>query len=129
MFLRKVANFIVESLFNKVAGLQVCNFIKNKFQHRCFLAKFAKFLKHLFWRTSTDENLRYSEWNANLVRFWFPVINLLINLWNHYVLVKIAGQQQRRYRLFDNSDLLFLNEDETWVIWQNEKNFINSLWH
>ena len=50
-------------------------------------------------------------------------------MWNHYVLVKIAGQQQRRNRLFDNSDLLFLNEDETWVIWQNEKNFINSLWH
>ena len=31
------------SLFNKVAGLQVCNSIKKRLQHRCFPLKFAKF--------------------------------------------------------------------------------------
>ena len=29
-----------------VEGLQVFNFIKKRLQHRCFLAKFASFLKH-----------------------------------------------------------------------------------
>ena len=30
---------VLESLFNKVAGHQACNFIKNRIQHRCFPAK------------------------------------------------------------------------------------------
>ena len=40
----------VESLFNEVgcAGLQVCNFIKKRFQLRCFSVNIAKFLKKLF---------------------------------------------------------------------------------
>ena len=33
-----------KSLFYKVVGLRVCNFIKKKLQHRCFPVKFAKFL-------------------------------------------------------------------------------------
>ena len=36
---------VLESPFNKVAGLQSCNFIKNRLQHRCFPVKFAKFLR------------------------------------------------------------------------------------
>ena len=35
---------VLESLFNKVAGLQICNFIKKRLQSRCFLVNFAKFL-------------------------------------------------------------------------------------
>ena len=31
------------SLFLKKAGLQVCNFIKKRLQHRCFLVKFTLF--------------------------------------------------------------------------------------
>ena len=34
---------MLESLFNKVAGLKVCNFIKKKLQHRYFPVKFANF--------------------------------------------------------------------------------------
>ena len=34
-----------ETLFNKVTGLKICNFIKKRHQHRCFYVKFAKFLK------------------------------------------------------------------------------------
>ena len=35
----------LESLFNKVVGLQACNFIEQRFQHnRCFPLKFSKFL-------------------------------------------------------------------------------------
>ena len=34
----------MESLFDKAAGLQVCNFIKKKLQLRCFPFNIAKFL-------------------------------------------------------------------------------------
>ena len=37
----------LESLFNKVAGLQACNFIKKRLEHRCFPVNFAKFLRTL----------------------------------------------------------------------------------
>ena len=36
---------LLESLFNKVAGFQACNFIKKRLQHWCFPVKFAKFLR------------------------------------------------------------------------------------
>ena len=45
----------LESLFNKVAGLEACNFIKKRIQQRCFPVKFAKlfktpfFTEHLQW--------------------------------------------------------------------------------
>ena len=35
---------MLESLFNKVAGPQACNFIKKRLQHKCFPVKFAKIL-------------------------------------------------------------------------------------
>ena len=44
---------VLEFLFNKVIGLQGCNFIKKKFHHICFRAKFATFL-----RTSILKNIR-----------------------------------------------------------------------
>ena len=44
---------VLKSLLNKVAGLQRCNFIKKRFQHRSFLVKFSKYL-----RTFTEERLR-----------------------------------------------------------------------
>ena len=34
---------VLESLFTKVAGLQGCNFIKKRLQHRRFPVKFAHF--------------------------------------------------------------------------------------
>ena len=42
-FHRKIP--VLESLFNKVARLKTCNFIKKRPQHRCFLVKLAKFLR------------------------------------------------------------------------------------
>ena len=33
---------VLESLFNKDAGLKTCCFIKKRLQHRCFPVKFAK---------------------------------------------------------------------------------------
>ena len=46
---------VSESDFNKVASLQVCNFIKKILQHKRFLVKFPRFLRkppfteHLRW--------------------------------------------------------------------------------
>ena len=43
---------VLESLFNKIAGLEACNFIKKILQHRCFPVKLAKFLRTpFFYRT------------------------------------------------------------------------------
>ena len=36
---------VLDSLFNKVVGLQACNFIKKKLQQWCFPVNIAKFLK------------------------------------------------------------------------------------
>ena len=36
---------VLESLFNKVAGLKTCNFIKKRLQHRCFSVNIASFFK------------------------------------------------------------------------------------
>ena len=36
---------VLESRFDKVAGLKVCNFTKKRLQPRCFPANIAKFLR------------------------------------------------------------------------------------
>ena len=36
---------VLELLFNIVAGLEDCNYIKKRFQHKCFLVNIAKFLR------------------------------------------------------------------------------------
>ena len=42
-----------ESLFNKVAGVEACNFILKRFQLRCFPVNIVKFFKNIsFYRTS-----------------------------------------------------------------------------
>ena len=45
---------MLESLFNRVADIRACNFIKKKLQHSCFPVKFAKF----FTITYFDEHQR-----------------------------------------------------------------------
>ena len=50
-FLRKI--FVLQSLFNKVAGLKTCNFINKRLQHKCFLVKFAKFLRTPFLQNTS----------------------------------------------------------------------------
>ena len=51
---------VLESLFNKLAGQKACNFIKKRFQHRCFpknIAEFSRiafFIQHLLWLSSNN---------------------------------------------------------------------------
>ena len=42
------------SLFNKVAVLKTCNFIKKRLQHRCFPVKIARFLRTPFLHNTSD---------------------------------------------------------------------------
>ena len=39
----------LESLFNKDAGLQACNFIKKRLKRRCFPVNIAEFLRTAFF--------------------------------------------------------------------------------
>ena len=45
---------MLEFLFNKVADLQTCNFIKQRLQHRYFSVKFAKSLRASFLQNACD---------------------------------------------------------------------------
>ena len=36
---------VLESLFNKIEGLQIYNFIKKRFQNKCFPENIAKLLR------------------------------------------------------------------------------------
>ena len=52
-FLKNITKFhnkalALESLFNKVASLKVCNFIKNRLHHSCFPLNITKFLRTAF---------------------------------------------------------------------------------
>ena len=44
---------MLEFLFNKVAGLQICSFIKKRLQHWCFSMKFAKSLRASFLQNNS----------------------------------------------------------------------------
>ena len=43
---------VLDSLFNKVAGLKACNFMKKRLRHRCFAVNIAKYLRTAFLKTS-----------------------------------------------------------------------------
>ena len=45
--LKNLLIFTGKPLFNQVAGLQICNFLKKRFHRRCFSVNIAKFLKKL----------------------------------------------------------------------------------
>ena len=47
---------MLESLLDKVVGLQACNFIKKRLEHRCFPVKLAIFL-NFFKNTFFDRTL------------------------------------------------------------------------
>ena len=44
---------VLESLFNKVAGLKVSSFIEKKPQYKCFSVNIAKFLKTAFFHKTS----------------------------------------------------------------------------
>ena len=61
IFTRKTA--VLEFLFNKVAGLHACNFIKKRHENRYFPVNIAK-----FFRTPTLKNI--CEWLLLIMSIW-----------------------------------------------------------
>ena len=61
---------VLESLFNKAAGLQSCNFIKKRLQQMCFPKNICKifknvfFIEHLWWLL-----LEYCYWPTSIDPF------------------------------------------------------------
>ena len=53
---------MLESLFNKIAGLQACNFIKKRLQHSCFPVNIVT----LFKNTNFQERLQTAAANVFL---------------------------------------------------------------
>ena len=45
---------VLKSLFNRVAGLSACSFIKKRLQNRCFSVEFTKFLRTPKWKSAND---------------------------------------------------------------------------
>ena len=69
------------SLFNKVAGLQACNFIKKRLQHGCFPVNIAKCLRTAFFK----EHLRWLfllKFTVQIQVFLHPCGLFLINYRN-----------------------------------------------
>ena len=46
-----------ESLLDKVVGIQACNFIKKRLQHRCFSVNIVKFLRTLILKNACERPL------------------------------------------------------------------------
>ena len=62
---------VIESLFNKVADLQACNFTKKRLQHRCFPVKFVKFFRTTILKNICERLLLAGElWNYKTSSTW-----------------------------------------------------------
>ena len=61
---------MLEALFNQVAGLQFCNFIQKRFQHKCFSVNITKFLETLI---------------LNKICEWLPLNNVKPNFSSIYL--------------------------------------------
>ena len=81
--------YVLESLFNKYAGLEACNFIKKILHRRCFSVKFAKFLRipfteHIRWLLLeiSHELSLYGIWEQWMVSFsgtyWLPSVYIIL---------------------------------------------------
>ena len=68
---------MLESLFNEVAGLKACNFIKKEIQHKFFSVNIAKVLRTPFYRTdlvAASESCQTSTQTDILIVFLLAVI-------------------------------------------------------
>ena len=62
---------VLESLFNKIAGLKICNFIKKRLQRKYFPVKFTNFLTTLFlYRTGPVVACIHAKVGKALVRYY-----------------------------------------------------------
>ena len=72
---------MLESLFNKLAGLQACIFIKKRLQHGCFPVNNTK-----FWSTSSNDCFCISETETTNNVIYIPAENFIFNfrIWKKF---------------------------------------------
>ena len=74
---------MLKFLSNKIAGLQACNFIKKRLQHRCFSVKFSKSL-----RASSSQNIYGGYiWKYLMNFLFFSIMQMMNRVIVWYVLV------------------------------------------
>ena len=89
------------SLFsNKNAGLQACNFIKKRLQHRCLLANIAKFLG-----TSIQKNIR----ERLLLRVFPFMLVERFHIWTNNITCYIGSEEVVFSKTKENKAILKLS--------------------
>ena len=90
---------MLESIFNKAAGLKVCNSIKKRLQHSCLPVKLAKFLKTPFfteefrWLLLTFNSCFHR--SSGQKQVWLSAVNTRFS-WKKYLLPRKCRTSQRR---------------------------------
>ena len=110
---------VLVPLFNKVAGLKTCKFIKNRLQHRCFSVKFTKFMK-----SGTSLFRNFHSWITlvqSVVSFYKSRYTITkLRQWNLYICSNspVLNGQLPSSRFFLKSSILKLS-------WLKFKIFVN----
>ena len=68
----------LECLFNEVAGLRACSFIKKRLQHRCFTAKLAKFLTSILTNICERLLINQSPCKKLFIDFIYKIMAFII---------------------------------------------------
>ena len=82
---------LLESLFNKVAGLKLYNFIKKRLQDRYFLVNITKFLILLI--------ANHTKWSNTLKQFVGKLLANCLSVFAHFM--KLAFKGLRRPAFFE----------------------------
>ena len=67
--LKNFAVYTMESLFDKVADNEACNFIKKRFQQMCFLVNIAKFFKTAILKNTCERQFLWISESLFKVKF------------------------------------------------------------
>ena len=65
---------MVGSIYNKVAGVKTCNFIKKRLQHRCFPVNITKFLRAAFLQNTSGGCFCFVCFQGGVKREYCPEI-------------------------------------------------------
>ena len=117
-----------ESLFNKVAGLQACNFMKKRLQHSCFPVNTAKFLKTPILKNICERLLLFVcgiyihiifEFSFKSGAFLF--LNFSIYIWSKEETFRHLWLGLRILRI----NFIKYRNDENWIMWLSSLSMFN----
>ena len=108
---------MLQSLFNKVAGLKAWNFIKKRLQHRCFPVKFASFLGTPVFKKIYERLLLLT---AESARGVFRTVSIMF----HETSCKNSKRQSSQYAYLNHSyRVSHIKQKQTFQIWFIKKLF------